>query len=1022
MKKITYILTFISTFCNFYLEGQSYFSGISNEQYLSLPSNPSEVDNNKIHLVILSDGYTNSTSDENKFLGVINPTGIQERGDAEEFLFDISRRAPYKEYFNYFRIYKVFEPSENSGIEHPANLSANAPSCENTTITPQQNFNSRFNSSLDRYGFHAGLATTDIYASIIDFLSPHFGTVTEDGIIKLPPNVLVVVIVNDANYAGTANIKRRICLIAGRNTTYNPTFPYNSISSNGYIDRNKDGAGATHEFSHIFGGLQDEYWFPCPTTNDFNCVDFHNAPNRWNSTSSQPTPWLHWMNYSSISTFGIFGITGTCANPQWTSSPPSPDYKAPRIQGYCFMGTLYATEGLCAVCREAIIERIHNLVSPINSSSPSTNNGDVFPISSSQNFEVNLTIPLRTDIGTSSMVVNWFLLDENESNVLESLHQEVPSVTPVNPAAAIYKFTNSSHPSICDWFNGKEAGNYKIKVEVYDRAGASEDLSDNSRWVRDPNHSTHKHYVIWNVYYSGIAGIDLYSSDSDLDLGAEPSYVAPVNWESPDIWVTNFDNLTGLEHENPVYVDGEPANVHVWIKNRGCKVFDPTATPTPDAGTVNFYWSKANTVLDWTDSWSPIPFLDHPAAIQGDYIGQTSITEMVDAAAEPVQVSVAWDVPDPSIYDFLGSDMVHFCLLTSLDATGDGITDPTEGNTYEYVRANNNVAQKNLTVIDDQTFTGAAGDGNTEDRVTGAAVIIGNPSSTPQTFRLKFKVPAEETGKPITEEAEVRIILSDTLWNRWTRGSQTGSGVQVYNASRRQILLTTDSAWIGNMNLDTAEFEPLYVSVNFLTQERSSKELFTLRVLHTLEDSSSTILGGETYLIKPDPYRTSFTADAGNDKELLVGTTWNQSAKTLTETATYNWYNSSGTKIHSGATLSDTTTTVSSETYTLEVIAQSDGYKDYDEVTITSKLGKINSIVPNPINSGTFTIDYSVSTSASSPKIKVLNINSGIYTEHTISTGNGTLSLAISGYVAGSYSVILICSSQNADDELLIIQ
>ena len=214
----------------------------------------------------------------------------------------------------------------------------------------------------------------------------------------------------------------------------------------------------------------------------------------------------------------------------------------------------------------------------------------------------------------------------------------------------------------------------------------------------------------------------------------------------------------------------------------------------------------------------------------------------------------------------------------------------------------------------------------------------------------------------------------------------------------------------------------MYVSVNFLTQERSTKELFTLRVLHTLEDSSSTILGGETYLIKPDPYRTSFSADAGNDKELLVGTTWNQSAKTLTETAIYNWYNSSGTKIHSGATLSDTTTTVSSETYTLEVIAQSDGYKDYDEVTIISKLGKINSIVPNPIYSGTFTIDYSVSTSASSPKIKVLNINSGIYTEHTISTGNGTLSLAISGYAAGSYSVILICSSQNADDELLIIQ
>ncbi|MFM2284675.1 MAG: hypothetical protein RLZZ543_172 [Bacteroidota bacterium] len=1071
-------------------------------------SNPSadQLDPNKIHLVILGDGYHvydvegtvgdevyNTTlfsstgtplpiinrffnkSTEDGYLGRITdyssvslPNNAQ--GDAEDVLDYIfgydgtgirpgsangnySGFSPFKEYKHFFNTYRVLFNSENSpadmnnGIGHPKYTNNNLTiTCEpgttpSSVLAPTSSYQSYWESEFDFCDSHAALRCN--YSKVQTFVNTYF------------PNVPVFVIVlansgtpisTESTYGGAANISKKVCVMSAR---------YQIGPGSSYY--NLEDRGTLHEFAHIFGRLQDEYWFnfnsslPCFSTLTQPgqtvteaLANFHNAPNRTDNTltfNDQNHKWHHWNRNDLSLTFNemyrigeseigflphlpLSNVCNYCdvtTNSNCYINTPQNYYK-PTHSGNCIMENVVDARPFCAVCREALIMRIYEEVTPINSFSPD-NNGDLeYNLSSSQNYELNLTIPVRSDLGTGneykSMEVKWEILNSN-GEVEYFISVNNPDEVNLETGEFIYKLTSSE--AICDLFNGLEAGSYKIKATIHDRAGMSDNLADNTRWVRHPQ-AEHNWEVIWNVHYSGIAGIDLYSSDSDLDLGSEPSYVAPVNWESNDIWVTNSTNPDGLVHENPVYSTTASPYVHTWVKNRGCKVFDPAV----DNANVKMYWSKATTMLDWPTSWDgSTTFSGGSNPVTGNLINTVSLNDVVDIASPSgVKVDFTWaNFPDPTTYNFFGvNDMLHFCLLSRIESTFDPMTNEVAGNTYFNVRNNNNIVQKNITVIDDDIIGGSTGDGFTDDRVTGAAVLVSNSSASSQTVKFRFQVPNEETGKPITEEAQVRIILSDTLWQRWIRGGSQGSGVSVYNASRHQIRLTSDDASLSNIQIDTAEFEPLYVSVNFLTQERSTKELFTLRVLNTLEDSSSTVLGGETYLIKPDPYRVNFSADAGNDKELLVGSAWNQNAKTLTETAIYNWYNSSGTKIHSGAILSDTTSTVSSETYTLEVIAQSDGYKDYDEVTITSKLGKINSIVPNPINSGTFTIDYSVSTSASSPKIKVLNINTGAFTEHTISTGNGTLSLAISGYVAGSYSVILICSSQNADDELLIIQ
>jgi len=215
----------------------------------------------------------------------------------------------------------------------------------------------------------------------------------------------------------------------------------------------------------------------------------------------------------------------------------------------------------------------------------------------------------------------------------------------------------------------------------------------------------------------------------------------------------------------------------------------------------------------------------------------------------------------------------------------------------------------------------------------------------------------------------------------------------------------------------------VYVSVNYLTQQRSSKEFFALRLSQIADDSTQKIVGGETYLFRADPNRNLFTANGGGDVEVLVGQAFQNKGNSIGENALFNWYNQQGARIYTGSIRSDSASTAGSEQFTLEVISATDGYKDYDQITVHRILGKITSMVPNPINSGTLAIGYKVSSAVSSPKIRLIHINTQTYTEHSISNGTGTLNVNVAGYASGAYSVVLIDgNSQSMDDELLVIQ
>jgi hypothetical protein len=109
--------------------------------------------------------------------------------------------------------------------------------------------------------------------------------------------------------------------------------------------------------------------------------------------------------------------------------------------------------------------------------------------------------------------------------------------------------------------------------------------------------------------------------------------------------------------------------------------------------------------------------------------------------------------------------------------------------------------------------------------------------------------------------------------------------------------------------------------------------------------------------------------------------------------------------------------------YKLEVIAQSDGYKDYDEVWVKIVPGKIESIRPNPAN------DYVIVTCVFNDAANVVNAHirisdqtGKIYNTFPLTMSPQSIDFSVSTYRPGTYTVTLICNGQVADAKTFVKQ
>lgn len=267
----------------------------------------------RINLVILSEGYL--TGELAQFIT-----------DANNFMNAMFSQSPFLEYADYFNVYAVKVPSNESGSDHPGTATdVTEPASPITTA------DTYFNTSYDSYNIHRLLYSSD-YATINTLLATNF-----------PNYDQALILVNSAVYGGSGG-----------------QFPFTSTGTS-------TSEIAIHELGHSLFNLKDEYY-----PGDALATE---AINMTQETNLSLVKWKNWIGINSIGIYP-YATSGTAAS--WN-----------RPHQNCKMR--YLGVPFCSVCKEGIVEKIHSLVSPIDSYTPVSNSitSPAFPI----DFHLNLIKP-----------------------------------------------------------------------------------------------------------------------------------------------------------------------------------------------------------------------------------------------------------------------------------------------------------------------------------------------------------------------------------------------------------------------------------------------------------------------------------------------------------------------------------------------------------------------------------------------------------------------------------------------------
>jgi hypothetical protein len=265
-----------------------------------------------------------------------------------------------------------------------------------------------FGSRFDAFGIHR-LVVADSLAKAQSVLATHF-----------PEYDVPVLIVNSTYYGGSGG-----WLIT---STKNISSPEIGI----------------HELAHSFANLADEYWAGPQYASE--------KPNMTKQSNPQLVKWKNWVGTENV---GVFPFA---VDPTW--------YRP--VTSMCKMELLGMS--FCAVCREAIVERIHELAKPIDRYLPSSSSLTV--TSGNQGFKLDLVPP-----EPNTLKVSWKL-----DGITVASNVDTINLTATQLAGA-------SHV-------------------------VSAVVTDTTAFTRDQNHITlHSYMVQWNINTStGLTSPELYAA------------------------------------------------------------------------------------------------------------------------------------------------------------------------------------------------------------------------------------------------------------------------------------------------------------------------------------------------------------------------------------------------------------------------------------------------------------------------------------------------------------------------------
>ena len=160
---------------------------------------------------------------------------------------------------------------------------------------------------------------------------------------------------------------------------------------------------------------------------------------------------------------------------------------------------------------------------------------------------------------------------------------------------------------------------------------------------------------------------------------------------------------------------------------------------------------------------------------------------------EACVIQIPWYPPNPADYSCFGGDQGHMCLLGRIETSNTppfGMTFPETVDVNGNTRNNNNIAWKNVTVVDN--FPGAL-------RLT--SILIRNIFN--QTVVTELRLANAEDNASFFEFGNIIVDLKPELFARWREGRSAGDGIEVVGPTT--IRITKSQAVLQNIRLEPQE-------------------------------------------------------------------------------------------------------------------------------------------------------------------------------------------------------------------------
>lgn len=260
--------------------------------------------------------------------------------------------SPWSNYSNNFNVFAIKVISAQSGAKHPNS----AGDCSSAfPLVPVSSPNTYLGCTFDSYGIHRLVVPANT-SNLVNVLANNF-----------PNYDQIFIISNTPYYGGSGGL-------------------YSTTTAEEYSNEI-----AAHEIGHSFANLADEYYAGDNYAGE--------RANMTQQTSPSSVKWKNWMGYDGI---GIYQHCCGGSSALWYK--PSTSCKM-EVLGYPY----------CSVCKEAIIERIHTLVNPIVSYTPTSSSIN----SLEQYIDFKLTELIKPIPNTLN--ITWKLDGVNVSNYVDSL-------------------------------------------------------------------------------------------------------------------------------------------------------------------------------------------------------------------------------------------------------------------------------------------------------------------------------------------------------------------------------------------------------------------------------------------------------------------------------------------------------------------------------------------------------------------------------------------------------------------------